>query len=115
MPLGRSRRRWEDGIKLNLRKIVWGVGLDWIHLAQFRIRWQAVVNAVINLPVPAPRTYIYIYVYVYIYIYIYLCIHTQTWENISRLHSYRAKMQIHLLLVSTDHAEPWPPRTWEFS
>jgi hypothetical protein len=34
-PLGRPRRRWEDNIKMNLRKVVWE-GLDWIELAQDR-------------------------------------------------------------------------------
>jgi hypothetical protein len=34
-PLGRPRRRWEDGIKMDLRKIGWG-GVEWIHLAQDR-------------------------------------------------------------------------------
>jgi hypothetical protein len=30
-PLGRPRRRWEDGIRLYLREIGWGVwiGFDW--------------------------------------------------------------------------------------
>jgi hypothetical protein len=32
-PLGRSRHRWEDNIKMNLREIGWG-GMDWIDLAQ---------------------------------------------------------------------------------
>jgi hypothetical protein len=27
-------------------------GVDWIHLAQDREKWQAVVNAVMNLQVP---------------------------------------------------------------
>jgi hypothetical protein len=27
-------------------------GLDWIELAQFRDRWQALVNGVMNLQVP---------------------------------------------------------------
>jgi hypothetical protein len=27
-------------------------GMDWINLAQDRDRWQALVNAVMNLPVP---------------------------------------------------------------
>jgi hypothetical protein len=31
-PLGRSRRRWEDNIKINLREVGWG-GMDWIDLS----------------------------------------------------------------------------------
>jgi hypothetical protein len=27
-PLGRSRRRWEDGNRMDLREIGWGCGLD---------------------------------------------------------------------------------------
>jgi hypothetical protein len=53
-PLGRPRRRWEDGIKMDLREFGWG-GVEWIHLAQGRDRWRAVVNAVMNLRVLAPR------------------------------------------------------------
>jgi hypothetical protein len=53
-PLGRPRRRWEDGIKMDLRKIGWG-GVEWIQLAQDRDRWRAVVSAVMNLRVLAPR------------------------------------------------------------
>jgi hypothetical protein len=49
----RPRCGWEDGIKTDLRGIDWGV--EWIHLAQDRDRWRAVVNAVINLRVLAPR------------------------------------------------------------
>jgi hypothetical protein len=52
-PLERTRRRWEDGIKMDLRKIGLG-GVEWIHLAQDRDRWRAVVNAVMNLRVLAP-------------------------------------------------------------
>jgi hypothetical protein len=51
--LGRPRRRWEDGIKMDLRGIV--RGKEWIHLAQDRDRW-AVVNAVMNLWVVAQRS-----------------------------------------------------------
>jgi hypothetical protein len=54
-PLGRSRRRWEDGIRMDLREI--GLGdVDWIRLAQDRDRWRAVVSAVMNLRVLAPRS-----------------------------------------------------------
>jgi hypothetical protein len=53
-PLGRSRRRREDGIRMDLREIGWG-SVDWIQLAQDRDRWRAVVNTVMNLRVLAPR------------------------------------------------------------
>jgi hypothetical protein len=54
-PLGRPRRRWEDGIRMDLREI--GLGdVDWILLAQDRDRWQAVVSVVMNLWVLAPRS-----------------------------------------------------------
>jgi hypothetical protein len=54
-PLGRSRRRWEDGIRMDLREI--GLeGVDWIRLAQVRNRWRAVVSAVMNLRVLGPRS-----------------------------------------------------------
>jgi hypothetical protein len=50
-PLGRSRRRWEDNIKMVLHELGWK-GMDWIDLAQDRDWWQAAVNAVTNLRVP---------------------------------------------------------------
>jgi hypothetical protein len=53
--LERPRRGWEDGIKMDFREIGWG-GEEWIHLAQDRDRWRAVVNAVMNLRVLAPRS-----------------------------------------------------------
>jgi hypothetical protein len=53
-PLERPRRRWEDGIKMDLREIGW-VGVEWIDLGQDRDRWRAVVNAVMNLGVLGPR------------------------------------------------------------
>jgi hypothetical protein len=34
-PLERPRRRWEDGIKMDLKKIGWE-GVEWIHRAQDR-------------------------------------------------------------------------------
>ena len=49
--LGRSRRRWEDNIKMNLQEVGCG-GMDWIELAQDRDRWRALVNAVMKLRVP---------------------------------------------------------------
>jgi hypothetical protein len=54
-PLERPRLRWEDGIKMDLREIGWG-SVEWIHLAQDRDRWRAVVNAVMNLRVLALRS-----------------------------------------------------------
>jgi hypothetical protein len=53
--LGRPRSRWEDGIKMDLRDICLR-GVEWVHLAQDRDRWRAVVNAVMNLWFPAPRS-----------------------------------------------------------
>jgi hypothetical protein len=47
-PLGRPRRRWEDWIRMDIRKIGLG-GVDWIRLAQDRDRWRDVVSAVMNL------------------------------------------------------------------
>jgi hypothetical protein len=54
-PLGRRRRRWKDGIRMDLREIGLG-GVDWIRVAQDRDRWRAVVSAVMNLRVLAPRS-----------------------------------------------------------
>jgi hypothetical protein len=50
-PLGISRRRWVDNIKMDLRDIDWG-GMDWIDLAQDRDQWRVLVNTVMNLRVP---------------------------------------------------------------
>jgi hypothetical protein len=49
-PLGRPRRRWVDNIKMDLREIEFR-DVDWIHLAQDRDRWRALVNTVMNLRV----------------------------------------------------------------
>jgi hypothetical protein len=56
-PLGRPRRRWEVGIRMELREIGLG-GVDWIRLAQDKDRWRAVVSAVMNIRVLAPRSYL---------------------------------------------------------
>jgi hypothetical protein len=53
--LGRPRRRWKVGIRMDLREIGWG-GVDRIGLAQDRDRWRAVVSAMMNLRVLAPRS-----------------------------------------------------------
>jgi hypothetical protein len=50
-PPGRPRRRWVDNIKMDLGEVGWG-DLDWIGLAQYRNRWRALVNWVLNLRVP---------------------------------------------------------------
>jgi len=42
---------WENDIKMDLQEVGWG-DTDWIYLAYDRNRWQALVNAVINLRGP---------------------------------------------------------------
>jgi hypothetical protein len=49
--LGRTRRRWEDNIKIDLQKVKCGC-MDWIELAQDRDRWRALANAIMNLRIP---------------------------------------------------------------
>jgi hypothetical protein len=55
IPLGRPRRRWEDGIRMDHIEIGFG-GVDWIRLAHYRDRWLAVVSAVMKLRVFASRS-----------------------------------------------------------
>jgi hypothetical protein len=50
-PLGRTRSRWEDNNRMDLREIKLG-GMDWIDLAQDRDQWRALVNTVMNLRAP---------------------------------------------------------------
>jgi len=47
-PLGIYRHRWKNNIKMDPLYVRRG-GMDWIALAQDRVRWQAVVKVVINL------------------------------------------------------------------
>jgi hypothetical protein len=50
-PLGRTKRRWEDNIKMDLGEI--GIdGANWIQLAKDMVRWRAFVNTEMNLQVP---------------------------------------------------------------
>jgi hypothetical protein len=49
-PLGRTRLRWEDNIKMDLQEVgCESMGL--IDVVQDRNRWRALVNAVVNLRV----------------------------------------------------------------
>jgi hypothetical protein len=50
-PLGRTRRRWVNDIRMDLGEVGWG-DVDWIGLAQDRNRRRALVNSVLNLRVP---------------------------------------------------------------
>ena len=50
-PLGRPRRRWVDGIRMDLQEVGCGY-VDWIGLAQDRDMWRTLVSAVMNLRVP---------------------------------------------------------------
>jgi hypothetical protein len=50
-PLGRTRRRWEDNIKIVVQE-VGGICGDWMELAQDRDRWRALVSTVRNFRVP---------------------------------------------------------------
>jgi len=40
----------KGNIKMDLQEVGWG--MEWIDLAQDRDRWQALVNAIMNLWVP---------------------------------------------------------------
>jgi hypothetical protein len=51
IPPARPRHRWENNIKIDLRKVGSG-DMDWIHLAQDRGQWRTLVNTVMNLLVP---------------------------------------------------------------
>jgi len=48
--LERTRRRWEDNIKMELLEVGCG-GMYWIDLAQDRDKWRALVKALMNLRV----------------------------------------------------------------
>jgi hypothetical protein len=50
-PLGRSRRRWEDNIEMDVQEVGGGLG-DLMELAQDRDSWRALVSTVKKLRVP---------------------------------------------------------------
>jgi hypothetical protein len=50
-PLGRPRRRLVDNVRMDLGEMGWS-DVDWIGLAQYRNRWRALVNSVLNLRIP---------------------------------------------------------------
>jgi hypothetical protein len=54
-PLRRLRCRWKDRLKMDIGETGWE-GVEWIHLAQDRDRWQVLVNTWLNLQVLAPQT-----------------------------------------------------------
>jgi hypothetical protein len=44
-PLGITRPRWADNIKVDLQEVGSG-GMDWIEVTHDRDRWQVLVNVV---------------------------------------------------------------------
>jgi hypothetical protein len=46
--LGRTRRRWEAGIRMDFREFGCG-SVQWIQLAKDTDRWRALVNTLMNL------------------------------------------------------------------
>jgi len=50
-PLGRPRRRWVCNIRMDLQEVRCGY-MDWIGLAQGRVRWRKLVSALMNFRVP---------------------------------------------------------------
>ena len=50
-PLRRSRRRWEDNIRMDLEEMCINAG-NWVDSAQDRDYWRALVNAALKLRVP---------------------------------------------------------------
>ena len=46
-PFGRSRRRWEDNIRMDLEEISVNAG-NWVDSAQDRNYWRDLVNAALS-------------------------------------------------------------------
>jgi hypothetical protein len=49
-PLGRSRRIWEDNVRMDLEEIGINAG-NWVDSAQDSDYWRALVNSALNLRV----------------------------------------------------------------
>jgi hypothetical protein len=56
-PLGGRGVDGRMGLEGILGRLAWS-GMEWIHLAQNREQWRAIVNAVMNLWIIAPLSYI---------------------------------------------------------
>jgi hypothetical protein len=50
-PTVRPRRRWEGNIKMDLKETGFE-DVDWVHLAEDRDRWRALVNTIMSPLVP---------------------------------------------------------------
>ena len=51
IPLGRTRRKWEDNLRMDLENI--GINpRNWVHSVQDRDYWRALVNTTLKLRVP---------------------------------------------------------------
>jgi hypothetical protein len=50
-PLGKSRRKWVDNVKIDLREIGCD-GVDRVDLAQDRDQWRALMKTVMKLRIP---------------------------------------------------------------
>jgi hypothetical protein len=46
-PFGRPCHRWEDNIRMDLKEIGWE-GVGWMHVAEDRVQWRALVTTVMN-------------------------------------------------------------------
>jgi len=51
IPHGRPRHRWNDNSRMDLTDVI-SEGVDWIHAAQDRDQWRALMKTVMNFQVP---------------------------------------------------------------
>jgi hypothetical protein len=56
-PLERLECRWEDNIKMDFQEIGWG-DLHWIDVAQDKVKWRALVNAMMNRCIPKRKIFL---------------------------------------------------------